>query len=695
MPPLGGSMPRDKIMMACALALLSALIMATMPIRVAAAPTSTILLQEDAEEATYDEWNVRWQRFDLNKDIVDGSVNEDWWCRLAHNTHDSAHAIYASRNGFNTHYGIPVTMPDGSIGYTQAWNVNVTGLPGTTPQSQWVPRYDTGQDSIMKKAVVGASAYNTVTLSFWFWSDTGRSDAKQPGDGSAVGYDFLNVLYWSNGNDAATKQVVWTDTELQASARTWIHATVNIPNDVDAIGFEFVSGTVAPEGGDASDAFSSSGVKIINGGMREGVYLDDIVLTGSDASADIPVSTSVDNLASVQDGRTFNVGFTANQPTAGFSHVNLYYRQGSSGDWTKYGGDFTTSPISFTAPSDGRYEFFTQGFDAAGGSEALRSAADAETIVDTTSPATTIGLTGTTTSDSTYAGSASFTLSASDGGSGVNSTYYRIDSSAWIRYSGAVTVTNGGPHLVQYYSVDLAGNVEATKSRAFTIETSNPVITFLEPGKQYTSGTASIGFRVTSGSDIAEILASLDGQKNSTVGLGVGAITYTNLTAGTHHVTIWARDSSDRWGQNMTAFTVTLGGAATSGANDSGMSLTLGALSASYKVGDTIHLTWECTANGTIGSFTVLVDGEVVATLGADTTSYDLARLTAGSHLITVMAVAGEEVVEKSVNVSVKADSSGSGPGSISQDMLIIGGIALFGLVAAGVLVFLRSRKMY
>ena len=29
-------------------------------------------------------------------------------------------------------------MSDGSTGYTQPWNVNITGLPATTPQSQWV-----------------------------------------------------------------------------------------------------------------------------------------------------------------------------------------------------------------------------------------------------------------------------------------------------------------------------------------------------------------------------------------------------------------------------------------------------------------------------------------------------------------------------------------------------------------------------
>ena len=586
-------------------------------------------------------------------------------------------------------------MADGTISYTQPWNVNVTGLPGTTAQSQWVPRYDTGQDSIMKKAVVGASAYSTVTLSFWFWSDTGASDAKQPLSGAAVGYDFLNVIYWTDQNNAATKQVLWTDSEAQAAARTWIHVTVEVPNDLDAIGFEFVSGTTAPQGGDADGAFASSGVQVVNGGMREGVYLDDIEVTGSDAGADIPVSTSVDNLAEVQNSRTFNVGFTTNQPTVPFDHVALYYRQGSSGDWIRYGGEFAASPISFTAVADGRYEFVTQGYDANGGSEDFAYSPDAATVVDTADPVTTIEVTGTTVGDA-YSGSASFTLSAGDSGSGVNATYFRVDSSSWIRYGGAVMLSNGGSHLVQYYSSDLAGNTEEVRSRTIAIETTNPVVSFLEPGKEFGS-TATIRFQVSSVQPIEELRASLDGAANSSVDADLRSITFTDLSAGTHRVTVWARDSADKWGQNMTSFTVRPG-ASSEDTTGAGMTLVLGSLNPSYDADDTIRLTWSCTVTGSaVDHFTVLVDSGVVATLDGDATGYDVTGLKAGSHEITVLAVDGDgNSTEKSVILTVRAASPSSPSGlGISQDMIIIGGIALFGVMAAVVLVFLRSRRMY
>ena len=686
-------MLRDKVLAVCALLLLSSLLITMIPVKAVEASTSTVLLSENAEEATYDEWNARWERYDLN-----AASGQDWWCRSAHNLRDSAHAIYCARNGYNSHYQIPVTMADGSTSYTQAWNVNVTGLPGTTAQSQWVPRYDTNQDSVMRKTVVGASEFNTVTLTFWFWSDTGASDAKQPLTGASVGYDFLNVVYWTGSGDSSTKQVLWTDSSAQATAKGWTYATVQVPNTVTYIGFEFVSGTTAPEGGDAANAFTSSGVRVVDGGMKEGVYLDDITLTGSSASdGPIAMETSVDNLAQVQAHPTFNVPYVTNIPTVPIDQVSLYYRQGTSGGWTYY-GNFTTSPISFTATNDGTYQFYTRAWDANGAGESQAEAPDATTIVDTTKPTTTISVTGTSTGTNTFSGSASFTLSASDGGSGVNATYYRVDASSWIRYSGPVTMTNGGTHQVQYYSVDVAGNTEGMKSQAVTIETTNPVVTFPEPAKKFTSSTATVRFQVTGSSDITELWASLDGGANSSIDSSLSSVTFTDLTAGSHRVTIWAKDSDGRWGQNMTTFTVDLSNPTDS--TDSGMALSLGGLSSSYNEGDTVHLTWTCTiASGEIDHYSVLVDGDVVATLRPEMTSYDLNGLTAGSHEISVLVVnSNGNTTEQSVTVMVRASGSGGldgGSWDISPEMLLIGGLALFGVVAAIVLVYMRSRKMY
>jgi len=62
-----------------------------------------------------------------------------------------------------------------------------------------------------------------------------------------------------------------------------------------------------------------------------------------------------------------------------------------------------------------------------------------------------------------------FTLAASDAGSGVLRTEYRVDGGGWATYSGGFTLSEGN-HTIGYRSVDRLGNVEAERTRSVTIE---------------------------------------------------------------------------------------------------------------------------------------------------------------------------------------------------------------------------------
>ncbi len=88
------------------------------------------------------------------------------------------------------------------------------------------------------------------------------------------------------------------------------------------------------------------------------------------------------------------------------------------------------------------------------------------TIVDLTPP--------TTTSDAqaTYTGTATIALSAADnpGGSGVFETYYLLDADPQATGT-SVTVTSAGQHTLQFWSVDVAGNIESPLGPVtFTVE---------------------------------------------------------------------------------------------------------------------------------------------------------------------------------------------------------------------------------
>lgn len=67
------------------------------------------------------------------------------------------------------------------------------------------------------------------------------------------------------------------------------------------------------------------------------------------------------------------------------------------------------------------------------------------------------------------------TLTATDNEAGVNATYYQLNQSGWIRYSGPFILTQGNVTLI-YYSIDNAGNAEVWKSSIVHIDTTLPEV---------------------------------------------------------------------------------------------------------------------------------------------------------------------------------------------------------------------------
>jgi hypothetical protein len=88
---------------------------------------------------------------------------------------------------------------------------------------------------------------------------------------------------------------------------------------------------------------------------------------------------------------SFNVPFTASDAGTGVRHVELYY-QLDGGGYVQYGSTFTVSPIAFTAPGEGAYEFYTIGTDNVGNVEDAPPAADCTTVVDSTPPLSPVDL---------------------------------------------------------------------------------------------------------------------------------------------------------------------------------------------------------------------------------------------------------------------------------------------------------------
>jgi hypothetical protein len=74
-----------------------------------------------------------------------------------------------------------------------------------------------------------------------------------------------------------------------------------------------------------------------------------------------------------------------------------------------------------------------------------------------------------------YVNNVNVTLIAIDDISGVNTTYYRIHSREWETYDSPFVLSEDGDDiLIEYYSVDKAGNIEEVKSSTLDIDQTEP-----------------------------------------------------------------------------------------------------------------------------------------------------------------------------------------------------------------------------
>ena len=133
-------------------------------------------------------------------------------------------------------------------------------------------------------------------------------------------------------------------------------------------------------------------------------------------------------------------------PAVGLSFLE-YRVDGPS--WSPY-----TYPFSLTG-IDGTKKIEYRSTDLLGNVETVRTL---RVVLDNNPPTTSISPSGPP-----FPVGTPFALSATDGGSGLSRTEYRIDGGDWILYSAPFTVPDGG-HVIGYRSRDNLGNAEAERT---------------------------------------------------------------------------------------------------------------------------------------------------------------------------------------------------------------------------------------
>jgi Chitobiase/beta-hexosaminidase C-terminal domain/Bacterial Ig-like domain len=391
-----------------------------------------------------------------------------------------------------------------------------------------------------------------------------QDEGKQPVNGS---YGFYTIAHDGAGNDEATKSsaesTTLEDTVAPSSGATsaQLDNTGTIAVDAHAADASPSSGvasvafyvkkpgdsafTLAHTNSDGSSSFNyqvplDENSKPVNGDYSfytiahdsagnvetaktnaESTTLEDTVKPASQASAPATnKSASIDVAYAASD----------HSPSSGLASVELWVKVPNVSGYTKTATDSTpgasgsftyTVPTSGEATVDGTYSFYTISTDNAGNRESVPGAPDAtttesNTIQDTLAPTTSAA--GQNADASVYENgdwthqAVTVTLSAADPpqlgadtSSGVDHTYYKVDSAA--TYSTGTTVTipapgdhsNDGTHTITYYSTDKAGNTETTHT--FTVKTDTAAPSSAATSSQFhNTGTITIDAHATDAS---------------------------------------------------------------------------------------------------------------------------------------------------------------------------------------------------
>ncbi len=129
-------------------------------------------------------------------------------------------------------------------------------------------------------------------------------------------------------------------------------------------------------------------------------------------------------------------------------------------------------------------------------------------LMDDTPPETTIILSGTQALEGWYVSDVMVNLTAIDYYTSVAITRYSFDEATWFNYTEPFNITDEGITTVYYYSIDIADNVEATKTETIKIDKMPPDIAITVPpsdGTVYTGWVVINGTFDDTGSQVTSI----------------------------------------------------------------------------------------------------------------------------------------------------------------------------------------------
>jgi hypothetical protein len=313
--------------------------------------------------------------------------------------------------------------------------------------------------------------------------------ASRDGASNAEVIQSTSVYYVSHGPAPAQSVVVsgpaWR--KVATATITWTN-----PPDLAGITGSYFSTTTTPSyvAPDSTGTFLDLTGVLSQGGntiylwLQDGLYNVD---TGAYAVAtldfdDVPPISSM--TAPAFSTGLITASYLASDPGSetqpktgsGVDHMAVWYRRDAAGDgnfgpWQLVSSSVpgTGGSVEVTSTEEAHYQFYSQGYDAAGNFEAYpgtATVAKAATLVDLTPPHTILLVNGSPlVGPAVVYSTDAVTFQASDALSGVASTSYSIDGGGFVVYGAPISLP-AGIHQISFRSVDNAGNSEALQTSA-------------------------------------------------------------------------------------------------------------------------------------------------------------------------------------------------------------------------------------
>ena len=328
---------------------------------------------------------------------------------------------------------------------------------------------------------------STGNIVAWIWyfgdgnSSTERNPMHQYGDNGT--YTVRLVVIAANGDmDYIEKVITVLNVPPVADAGENITSnsltvTFNASLSYDLDGsiaiwhWEFGDGGVG-EGKIISHTYAAEGIYTVN----LTVYDNDGATSNDSIQALVDVTTPVTNYSIAEEKEWYNENVTmALNASDNLAGVNYTMYRIDNGSWQKYEGNFTIG-------GEGIHVVYFYSVDNAGNVEEEKNVTIA---LDFTPPETNYSIDATYGQNKWIKDYAIISFNATDNLAGINATMYKIDDGDWQKYEEPINFTADGEHIIYFYSVDNAGNVEEERNFTIKIDKDKPSANLITPEQGY------------------------------------------------------------------------------------------------------------------------------------------------------------------------------------------------------------------